>query len=421
MNRRVILQYFLFLLGAVIVTLSPLYAQSQDNIIYLHHADSLVGLELNGEQARQLIGNVKFTHGKTIVICKRATQYLKSNKVNLEGNVIVTEDSLTMRADHGIYYGDTRICEASGNVRLDDNKMNLFSDFGSYYSKDRMAHFRQHVKVLDSTSVLTADDLVYYRDEQKTIAESNVVIVSSENHLTLSGGHFENYKKVKYSLMFDRPRATQIDTSGGVTDSVVIISDTMETYQQPPERLLATGNVSMKRTDVTSQAGSTVFYTKLDSIELRGTPFVWQTQSNGTTTQSSGDSMFVKLEQKRLRVLYLHGHAFSISQADPTLLKRYHQISGQDMTMFFKENKINNIEVDRTATMLYYLFDDKTPDGMNNTTGDHVSIEFLNGKIDQLKVIGGVEGKYVPERILNGHEEDYNLTGFNWKEKPIVR
>ncbi len=415
------LRFLMFMAGAILMSLSPFRAQSQDNIIYLHHADSLVGLELNGEQARQLIGNVKFSHGKTIVTCKRATQYLQSNKVDLLGNIVVTEDSLTMRAEHGIYYGDTRIIESNTNVRLDDGKMILTSDFGSYYSKEKMAHFRQRVKVLDSASVLTADDLVYYREEQKTIAESNVVIVSSENNLTLSGGHFENYKKVKYSLMLDRPRAVQIDTSGGVTDSVIILSDTMETYQQAPERLIATGNVSMKRSDVTSQAGSTMFYTKLDSIELRGTPFVWQTQENGITTQSSGDSMFIKMDKKRLRVLYLHGHAISISQADLALPKRYHQISGQDMMMFFNENKLNNIEVDRTATILYYLFDGTTPDGMNNTTGDHISILFLNGKIDQLKVTGGVEGKYVPERLLNGHEEDYNLTGFNWKEKPLVR
>ncbi|TAK67277.1 MAG: hypothetical protein EPO24_00610 [Bacteroidetes bacterium] len=410
------------LLVACLFTLPYMtFAQSSDNLIYLHHADSLVGLDINGERARQLIGNVKFTHGKTTVTCRKAVQYLQSNKATLEGEVVVTEDSLTMTALHGTYYGSTKIAEASGRVRLDDHKVVLYADFGTYYSNERMAHFRQNVRLYDSSTVLTSDELQYYRDEQKTIAESNVVIVNSENNMTLRGEHFENYRKINYSKMTEHPRATHKDTSGSKTDSLVIISDTMETYQQAPERLVATGNVFMYRSDIASEAGYGVFFTKLDSIELHGSPFVWHTQENGTVTQASGDSMYVKIKKKRLDMLYIFGHAFSLSEADSSLPKRLHQISGQDMTMYFKENKINTIQVDKTATILYYLFDGKTPNGLNNTTGDHITISFLDGKIERLKVVGGVEGKYVPEKLVYGREEEYNLTGYNWKEKPVLR
>jgi len=131
--------------------------------------------------------------------------------------------------------------------------------------------------------------------------------------------------------------------------------------------------------------------------------------------------MFIKLEKRKLRMMYVHGHAFSISEADSLLRSRYHQISGQDMTMMFSNNKVDKMVVDRTATILYYLFDDKTPNGLNNTTGDHVTITFAGGKVDKLKVMGGVEGKYVPERLVTGRELDYNLAGFNWKPKPLFK
>jgi len=91
------------------------------------------------------------------------------------------------------------------------------------------------------------------------------------------------------------------------------------------------------------------------------------------------------------------------------------------MIMTFSQNKIDTIQVDRTSTILYYLFDGKTPNGLNNTTGDHVTISFVDGKIDNLKVVGGVEGKYVPDRLVIGREAEYNLTGFNWKPKPTIK
>ncbi|MBI3189221.1 MAG: LPS export ABC transporter periplasmic protein LptC [Ignavibacteriales bacterium] len=412
-------------MGVIIATtllfFSKVDAQTNDNLIYLHHADSLIGMEIDGERARQLIGNVKFTHGKTTVTCRKAMQYLQSNKATLDGEVVVTEDSMTMVAEHGVYYGKTRVAEAQGRVRLDDGAMTLYADQGTYYSETKIAHFKENVKVYDTSSVLTSDEMTYYRDEQRTVAEGNVTITGSENNMVIAGGHFENYRKRKFSRMVEQPRATSVDTTDGVTDSLVIVADTMETYQDTLQRLVAIGNVVMNRSDITAEAGSGIFYTKLDSIQLRRSPFVWYTQTNGTTTQASGDSMFIKLEKRQLKTQYVQGHAFAISEADLTLPKRLHQLSGQDITMFFNLKKLDRIEVDRTATILYFLFDDKTPNGFNNTTGDHVTISFLDGRIDQLKVVGGIEGKYAPERLVAGKEEEYNLTGFNWKLKTTIK
>ncbi|MBI3195771.1 MAG: hypothetical protein HYZ34_15090 [Ignavibacteriae bacterium] len=395
-------------------------AQS-DNLIYLHHADSLIGMEIDGERARQLIGNVKFTHGKTTVTCRKAIQFLQSNKATLDGEVVVTEDSMTMVAHHGVYYGSTRVAEAQGRVRLDDRTMTLYAEQGTYYSNDKIAYFKENVKVIDTSSVMISDVLTYYRTEQKTIAEGNVTIKGNESNMTITGDYFENYRSTKYSRMLEHPRAFSVDTSNGISDTLIIVADTMETHQDTLQRLVANGNVVMNRSEIAAEAGSGVFFTKLDSIQLRRSPFVWYTQTNGTTTQSSGDSMFIKLDKRQLKTMYVRGHSMAISEADLALPKRFHQLSGQDITMFFSSKKIDRIEVDRTATILYFLFDDKTPNGFNNTTGDHVTISFLDGRIDQLKVVGGVEGKYVPERLVEGKEEEYNLSGFNRKLKTIIK
>ena len=52
---------------------------------------------------------------------------------------------------------------------------------------------------------------------------------------------------------------------------------------------------------------------------------------------------------------------------------------------------------------------------MNKSSGDHVTLSFADGKIDKIKILGGVEGKYYPEKMIANKEADFNLTGFDWR------
>src|SRR5512147_3080218 len=79
----------------------PLHAQQQ-KVIVLQHADSLVGRIIDGENARELIGHVAITHENVLVTCDRALQFLQQGKVILTGSVVVTDDSMTMRAPRAI-------------------------------------------------------------------------------------------------------------------------------------------------------------------------------------------------------------------------------------------------------------------------------------------------------------------------------
>ncbi|HLX13524.1 MAG TPA: OstA-like protein, partial [Bacteroidota bacterium] len=100
--------FFLIAVGAIP---AGSRAQESDSLVHVQHADSLVGSVLNGENVRELIGHVKITHGTTTVTCAKAVQFLRENKVSLEGEVTVTDDSMTMLAQHGMYYATDRTAE----------------------------------------------------------------------------------------------------------------------------------------------------------------------------------------------------------------------------------------------------------------------------------------------------------------------
>jgi lipopolysaccharide export system protein LptA len=394
-------------------------SQNDDKVVILNHADSLVGGEVNGERVKELIGNVKFTQGSIVVTCKKALQFLTSNKISLEGDVEILDSAMRMVGVRGMYYSDDRVAEAFERVMVEDTNSTLRADYGKYFVKEKKAFFRSNVSVEDSGSVLTADEMTYYRDPQKSIAVGNVVIMNHARTMTITGNHFENFRKQHYSRMTDGPKFFQVDTTGSHKDTLIVTSRVMESYQDSSERLIATDSVRLRRADMQGKSGHAVFLTKLDSIILRQAPFIWYTTDSGEQNQLSGDSLFLHLVRRKLDRVYVRGHAHALAEVDSVYPKRYNQMTGQEIVMYFKESKILRIDVNLTATSLYYLFDGKKPNGVNKTSGDQVRITFLNGKIDKLKVTNSIEGQYYPERLVANKEGEYDLPGFNWKGRRV--
>jgi lipopolysaccharide export system protein LptA len=390
----------------------------QEKIVVLEHADSLIGLVIDGEQAQQLIGHVKFHQGNIVVTCAKAVRYMSSNKYSFEGEAELWDGSMRMVTQRGMYYGDTKIAEGFDRVMLEESTTTVNAKYGKYFANEKKAYFTTDVSVEDRVSRLTANELTYFKEEQRSIAVGNVKIVNAENGLTIFGNHFENFRKQKFSRMKEGPLVIQVDTSGGgISDTLFVRSSIMEAYQDSSERLVAIDSVTITRGELAAEAGFSTFYTTLDSMILRKSPIIWYATSPGDEHQVSGDSIFIKMKNRKVQTAYVRGDAFAISRSDSTYRDRFNQMTGQEIILQFDKNKVQSIDVDRTATSLYYLFDEGKGNGVNKSTGDHVTIMFVDGKIDAIKVIGGTEGQYFPEKMILKREGDYNLTGFNWKER----
>lgn len=417
------LKYISFLLFLISTNL---VSQQGDKIIVLNHADSLVGREIKGESIRELFGNVQFTQGNVVVNCDRAVQYFKTNEVVLTGNVRVQDDTLVLNGKRGIYNSDDKTAEAFEGVYLKEGTRKLFADYGKYFINEQRVLFRNNVVVQDTSSTLLCNELIYFRDQKRTIARKNVIISDLNNNVKTYSNYFENLGD--YSFLMDEPRVVQIDTTEeGTLDTLTIVGNEMHSYQDSLPRFVAVGKVIMKRGDVSAECGKSVYYTDSDSIILREKPFVWYEE-----TQVSGDSIFIKLTERKLEKIIVRGNAFAISLSDTNYQNRFDQMSGETITMNFFDGKINNINVDVTATSLYYLYETESsaadttirvqnPNGINITSGDQINILFEDKKVEAIKIISGVEGKYYPENLVQDKESDYNLAGFNWRQsKPAV-
>lgn len=389
-------------------------------LIVIENADSLVARTIEEKQARELIGNVRFTQDRVRVSCDRAVQFLQTGNVQLEGDVVIVEDSLTMTFPRGMYFREARVAVAYDSVRLDDGHVVLTARYGEYHVEPRKAFFHTRVVAQDKESRLAADSLTYFRIEQLTIARSNVEIESFPDRLVIRGGEFHSFRKEDYSRMTGSPVLVQFDTSTTPfrIDTLVVRSKVMEAFRGDTlKRLVASDGVEIIRSDLASVAGIARFYTQGDSIHLRQSPVVWYER-----TQVWGDSINVYLKKRKLDVVHVMGNAFAASQSDTLRPDRFDQLTGEEMKMYFGENGMERMQVNTRAISLYHLSEDTVANGLNKTSGDRIVMEWAEKKLSTIKIFGGVEGTYVPENLLADKELEYALPGFQWRtDKPTKR
>jgi lipopolysaccharide export system protein LptA len=408
MRRR--LTYLFLITLLLIVCRSP---AQQSNIINLQHADTMKVNNLYGEEVRELIGNVHFfqfptSGGLVKVWCDRALRFMIQNKIELFGNVKVVRDSVTIRSKEGTYYADQRLMEGRNGVELDREKTVLTAVNAKYFIDEKHSLFWDNVVLVDTSSVITCNILNYYETEARSVATGGVHMFENANAVNIYGDSLIHLEQQKFTLVMKQPRLVKIDTAANrIIDTMVVESRIMQSFQDTTDRFVAIDSVRMVRSDMSSRCGIATYFVHKDIIVLQTHPIIW----NGEN-QITGDSIRVFMEDKKLKNLWVKNRAMAISRVDTTLPNRFNQLTGRELTMYFRADKLEQVDVQKNATSLYYLFDNKEPNGVNKSSGDRILIDFIGNEVDRIKVIRGVQGQYFPEKMIINREPEYNLDGF---------
>lgn len=369
---------------------------------------------VGSNQIQALLGNVHMVQpsatGLVKLWCDSAFRNLQTNVVQLYGRVKVVRDSTTMTSTEGTYYGDERRAEMSKGVRLVRGKMILTARFGEYWANEKRARFRGDVLVLDSASSTRSDLLTLFESEEKTIAVGNVRVDSPNDNITLFGDSLVHFDRERYTVVPRNPRLMQIDTiAPGTVDTLLVTGASMEAIQDSVQRFVTNGLVEMARSDFSARCGEAVYYHTRDRLVLRDHPVIWSGEN-----QVTGDSVVMRTSSRKLESVWVSGRSMAVSRADSVLRERFNQLLAREITLRFRDGRIYQIDAERNATSLYYLYDGTQPNGVNRSSGDRILMDFTDRRVDRIKIIGGVEGKYFPEPMIAKREREYNLEGFRW-------
>jgi lipopolysaccharide export system protein LptA len=391
------------------------WSQGRPGVIELKSAQELKGRIMNGQDIRELIGNVHFVQnlregGFVNVWSDRALQFIADERLELYQRVRVRRDTVTIFADEGVYYGLQRRVVMRGRVRLERTGSVLTSSDGEYFPDERRAVFTGSVKVEDSASVLTSDRLTFWESDQRSIAVGDVRVRQLSDGTTVFGDSLINLDAEDRSVVPRAARMLQADsTSDGGVDTLLVASIRMESLGGAERVLIASDSVRIARTDLAARCALAAFYTGADRIVLSGDPVVWHGRN-----QLTGDTIEIRLRDRKLHSVLVRGRAMAVSRADSLRPGRFDQLTGRRITMRFADGKVQQIDAEGTATSLYYLYDDAAPNGANRSSGDRIIMDFADGQIDRIKVMRGVQGEFLPEKMVNGRESENNLDGFRW-------
>lgn len=447
---------------------------SQDKIT-INHADSLVGRIIEGEQVREAIGNVSLTHNNIKINCTRVIQYFNQNKADLYGNVRVVQDTLSISAPQGTYYGNESKVVCPAGAVLTDPKTTLKANYGIYLFSQDLANFRGNVRITDNNSyTITSDELDYYRNVQKSYARGNVKVVTDSsviysdnmiyekligistatgnvriesdstvitskkatyfefekksiaedsvriNFLTedavVTGDYSENYEKRNYSFIKGNAKLRQIETKNEKQDTTFIYSGKMESFRNVPEHYIAKDSVKTIRNDFLSVSNSGYYFRDISGkggvITLSGDPVVWK-----DNLQVTGDSIYANFKND-IDDIFINHSAFAMQESELSA-GRYDQISGIFMHIKFLDGEVNYIRVDTNAASIYFVYENELNNGVNRSAGDIIKLYFNEKKVDRVNIYGKPKGTYFPENLVN--LDELRLLGFRIRTNKPVR
>ncbi len=406
---------FLLLSGSVL---------AQQSVLEVLNADRLVASATGDHSIRELIGNVWMRQENVNIRCDRAIQNITLNTAELIGNVVITQDTLVMKTDRGLYRGDDKLASTVAGIYLFDGHTTLTAQEGRYETTARRAFFTSRVFVDEPSAAISCDHLRYDRDSSQTWANGNVVVRFKNENSMVTGDTVSHNLKSKISVFTGKPVLWQLDSvlvkrdsltaSDSVRiDTVSIVADSMRAVRDSTNMFFAIGNVAIVRGGLAARCEHLSYFRSDSTIILRHKPIIWYEE-----TQMTADSMVVRLANDELERLMAFGDAFSLAKSKPseddTLSPpgRYDQIKGREIEILFADEKPSQVNVVESAFNLYYLYDENALNGVRIESGDRIHIFFRDGEASEVRTIGGVEGSYFPEKMVNGRESSFNLEGF---------
>ncbi len=421
--------------------------------------DSLVGKFIEGESIREVYGNVVLTQGDVRITCNKAIQFLGRNDAELIGNVIAKQDTLTIKTEMGYYYGNLRMSRSTSGVTLDDKKVILTADSGQYYFNEDRAFFQSNVTLYDTTTTLTSDELTYFkqrdhaiaignvkivdaeniieadslehfRNTETTFANSNVRITNLKNNTTIFGGHLEDYRQRKYTLIRIEPVLMQIDSTISIdedslevltVDTLLISSLTMESFRDTADIFIATDSVKIIRSEFASDNDKTIYLRSEEKIitskinpDARQ-PVLWYENS-----QLTGDSIVIHLEDNNITMLEVEGNAFLLSQNE-NFKSRFDQSTGSKVLIYFVDNKIHRTEFYGTVYSIYNMFEEEEPNGLTKSNSHSAVVYFEDNQVSEVRLYGQPVSEYYPEPQVMGNERSFLLPRFSFIETRPVK
>ena len=326
-------------------------------VLYLHFLSALVADD------RLFLKQAKTLENKTIA--GRSIKFIS-------GDVIFTKGNLILNCQEGRHYEKNDLAVLYKKVSAIQEQRTLTCDTIKFFSKEDRLLSIGSSHILDPDYDLKADSITVFTKQDSGVALGNVIL--KQKGQTIKANRIEYQKDkdqdgVSYTAIGD-----------------VIIEDSL--------RIATCGKAKYDR--------------KNEVTTLEVDPKITENER-----VLSGEKIILQYNKEELERLHIPKKAFAVtpiegfqrSRSDSTeigdTLKYADRMEGSQLTSYFENGKLDSLRIVGMAKTLYHVFEDSIYQGKNNASGDTIIMMFMENELNTLKIIGGSEGKYVPDSIAN--------------------
>ncbi len=459
---------YLLIVSIIIIAALSNNSSAQDRLSdpITYSADSSTGTKTDNDEIRHFYGNVVFRQRNVVLRCREAIYSLVRKKAELLRDVVITQEDMVLKSPRIDYDGITGIAVAPQTVTITDKNATLKAKKGEYNTNTYIATFVNDVRIVDDSTTIDSDTLVYNRRtrvsnamggvvvetdsiiifadsaenrpaDRTNTAVGNVFLMAKFNSFFLNAGLTIDSRRDNTTLAYQSPVLFRIDTThetriahdstGQTADSTVretrldtmsVACDSLRAAPYKGDRIAEfMGSVEMYRERVASKSGYASYAAADSLISLRSVPIIWF-----DSTQLKGDSVFITMQNRKLKSIHALGNALAASVADTTQPDRINQISSLNIQIDFANDSIRRIAGMKDAKTLYFYKSEEGEELAARNSSDSVFILFEMGDIKDIVWTGGVQGQNFPDSMVISQAKSFFLPNFSWRtDRPKKR
>jgi len=284
---------------------------------------------------------------------------------------------------------ENQVISLFGKVWFKQGKMDLRSQRAVWYKNSGLVIFMGEVNITDVEYDLRADKVTYYQNSKRAVAEGKVKLIDKVQDIILTGEEAE-YKKQEEFLTFRQSPTLILDPEK--KDSALNVTAQIMEYSRQTQIGTAIGQVQITKGNLKATCGRAIFYHQENKIILSENPQVIQKES-----QISGSQMTLFLKDNKLEQIEVEQAQGLYKNVKDTLKNTQEEnlLSGKKMVFYLKDEQIAEIKVIGNAQSLYSpATEDTSRIPKNLASGDTVQIFLSNGEVKKVVVSGGAQGEY---------------------------
>ncbi|CAN5572106.1 OstA-like protein [soil metagenome] len=326
--------------------------------------------------------------------------------ISFKEDVVLVNPEYTLNSDTLQYNTITKVAYARGPTNIVTNDSTILNTIeGTFNTTEKQSTFVKGEIVTEnyilSGDVLYGDDL-----QQYYTASENVKMVSLKDEVIITGDQGWYRKSDGVTHVF----GNSVMRKAVNKDTLYLSADTLVSIEQPGVNnkiILAFHDVKIFKSDLQGKSDSLSYNFSDSTIYLYQQPVLW---SEGN--QILADSINIQMANNDIDRMNMTSNSFVISQ---DTIKNFNQIKGRDMVAFFRDSRIDRVNVYGNGESIYYVLEDTLTMGMNRSLSSNMLIKFKDNKADRITFYTKPDASFIPPHEIKA--PDTRLQGFKWYEE----